>query len=342
MELENGASFSVETLLENAGFRAWVLNNDQEQSDSWNNYLEQHPEQREVIGQARQLLLDLQAEMAAHDLSEDTVEKRLQAQLKQLGSPEKLGETGARLRWISGYRLAAAASVALLLLAGIVWWIMQPGAVQYATNYGEWENVELPDGSQVRLNANTRLQLDEHWDAADTRRVWLSGEAYFQVAEKPETQSRFQVITDDLTVEVLGTTFNVRNRDAQTEVFLEEGRVSLELQTDSIRKMQLEPGQKVAYSSARNEILDNNFVSAELTTSWKDGLLKFDKTPMREVLRTVEEIYGITFRVEDAKQYDRPITSQGVPMEQLEVTLPILARALGLTVTLENEIYVIK
>ena len=89
MELENGASFSVETLLENAGFRAWVLNNDQEQSDSWNNYLEQHPEQREVIGQARQLLLDLQAEMAAHDLSEDTVEERLQAQLKQLGSPEK-------------------------------------------------------------------------------------------------------------------------------------------------------------------------------------------------------------------------------------------------------------
>lgn len=343
MELENGASFSQEALLENSGFRAWVLNGDKKQEAYWEKHLREHPQHREMIEQARRLLLDMRAQFEQDDVTANEVEKKLQAQLKRLGTPEKLGRTRLiHLDLTKNYRIAAAASVLLLLLAGMGWWWSQQSATIYATEFGEWETVSLPDGSVVQLNANTTLELDADWKDGAVRRVWLSGEAYFQVEEKPKTGSRFQVITNDLTVEVLGTTFNVHSRGEQTEVFLEEGSVRLDLAADTPQERRLAPGQMLTYSKAMNKILDNGSASADLTISWKDGLLKFDKTPMREVLQQVEEIYGVTFQVEDEKMYDRPITSQGVPMEQLEVTLPILARALGLSVQLENDIYMIK
>ncbi|PHN03421.1 FecR family protein [Flavilitoribacter nigricans] len=343
MELENGASFSIEALMENPGFRAWVLKEDQREGEYWKAYIAEHPERREVIEQARSLLLDMNEHFTTDDMNAAAVEQKLQAQLERLGSPEKLGRNSRfELRWTSGYLRLAAASILLLLVAGIAWWWIQRPSDLYATNFGEWETVTLPDGSRVNMNANTTLRLDDHWNDGAIRRVWLSGEAYFQVTKQSDTHGLFQVITDDLTVEVLGTAFNVHSRGEHTEVYLEEGSVNLELADGTQGAMQLEPGEMLTYSKALSTIVESGPASKELTTSWKDGLLKFDKTPMREVLQEVEDIYGITFRLEDESQYDRPITSQGVPMEQLEVTLPILARALGLTVELENDIYVIK
>lgn len=340
MELENGASFSLEALLENPGFRAWVLKRDETAAHYWNTVLKEHPEHQEVIEQARMLLLDMQEHFGSYELTAASVEKKLEAQLEQLGSPKKLGKSPL-ISWAGRYRLMAAASVLLLLIAGVLWWTQQTKLV-YATNFGEWETAELPDGSIVKLNSNTTLRLDGNWEEGTTRKVWLSGEAYFQVAKKRETQSRFQVITDDLTVEVLGTVFNVHSRGSHTAVFLEEGKVSLALEADTLQEMMLEPGQKLAYSKAQHTILNNGPASAELTTSWKDGLLKFKKTPMREVLQKVEEIYGISFRLEDETQYDRLINSQGVPIEKLDETVRILAQVLDVDVQLENDIYILK
>lgn len=342
MELENGASFSLEALLENPGFRAWVLKGNESAEKYWRAYQKDHPERREVIEQARQLLLDMQQEFEVGNISADTVEQKLQAQLARMGNPEKLGSSRVvKLPLRSSYRLMAAAAILLLLIAGGSWWWTHQDMV-YTTAFGEWETAELPDGSIVKLNSNTTLRLEKNWDEGATRKVWLSGEAYFQIEKKPATQLRFQVITDDLIVEVLGTTFNVHSRGEHTEVFLEEGSVSLELESTAKREMLMEPGQKLAYSKAQGTILKNETVSAEFTTSWKDGLLKFNKTPIREVLQKVEDIYGIRFRVEDETQYDRLINSQGIPMERLEETVSILAHALGLTVQIENNTYVLK
>ena len=71
----------------------------------------------------------------------------------------------------------------------------------------------LPDGSAVTLNANSKLQYYTH----SARKVWLEGEAFFEVKKIPETAEPFQVVTNDLTITVLGTTFNVNSRNEQTK-----------------------------------------------------------------------------------------------------------------------------
>ena len=88
--------------------------------------------------------------------------------------------------------------------------------------------IKLPDGSLVQLNANSTLSFDTQWDASADRCVWLNGEAFFEVEKKPETKQKFKVITADLTVEVLGTEFNINSHHQQTRVFLQEGEDKIE------------------------------------------------------------------------------------------------------------------
>lgn len=341
MELEKGASFSVESLLENASFRAWVLAGDEQAAQQWQYYLQTKPEAAETIEHARTLLLDLKDSYESLHRSPAAIEAALAAQLRGMGNPKKLKGAGSRRIRPVFLRSAAAAAVVLLLALGW-WWQVQRQTLTYTTNFAEWRSVELPDGSQVKLNANSTLRLDRDWSEDHTRRVWLEGEAYFQVQKKPQTGARFQVTTNDLTVEVLGTAFNVHSRGEATEVFLEEGQVRLDIGTDSTGALFLQPGEKLAYSRSRRAILDSGQASAEIHLAWKDGLLRFDKAPMREVLQKIQDIYGITFQVEQEAIYNRPIYSQGIPIGQLEYTLPILAKVTNTTIRLENKVYVIE
>ena len=125
--------------------------------------------------------------------------------------------------------LSMAASI-LLVLGLFSWlWIIKPNkTITYATQFGEWKMVELPDGSTVKLNANSELTLNKKWKAGADRKVHLSGEAFFIVKKNPETEAKFSVICPDLIINVIGTSFNVFTRCEKTEVYLEEGIIKLD------------------------------------------------------------------------------------------------------------------
>jgi len=144
------------------------------------------------------------------------------------------------------------------------------------TDYGQQQSIELPDGSTVELNANSSLTFEKNWNQLETRKVWLKGEAFFEVVKKEQSHQKFQVITKDLTVEVLGTVFNVNSHREETKVFLQEGKVNLSL-NGLEETMLLEPGEIIAYSQSKKEHPEKQQVLRSQHTSWKYGLLLFDK-----------------------------------------------------------------
>ena len=123
--------------------------------------------------------------------------------------------------------------------------------ITHKTNYGEILNIKLQDGSDVTLNSNSSLSYNKN----ESRKVWLTGEAFFQVDKKVVTNAKFWVITDDLSVEVYGTSFNVNTKKKKTDVFLEEGSIWLSLKNGENKKMI--PGNYISYSSQQNKILEN-------------------------------------------------------------------------------------
>ncbi len=146
---------------------------------------------------------------------------------------------------------------------------------------GQTETTILPDGSTVLLNAVSDLTYEKSsWK--ENREVQLQGEAFFKV----EKGSRFTVVTSAGTVSVLGTHFNVKQRDQYFEVTCYEGLVSVKTSKDSI----LLPAGK----SFRiiNGLAERN-ISKKNEPSWINNLSSFQSVPFKEVAAEFERQYKV-------------------------------------------------
>ena len=227
--------------------------------------------------------------------------------------------------------LAIAAGLMLLVFIGFgLWTSRSENQIEYTTGYGEWKTLTLPDGSWVKLNANSVIRYTAQWQEGADRQVWLDGEAFFKVQRKPDTGAKFLVITKDLQVEVLGTAFNVNSRGIQTNVFLEEGQIRLSM--DGQEEM-LEPGDFLAYSTKKKAVVKRqNAISPELHTSWKDGVLILKDQSIKEILKRLEEIYGVQIHVLNDSLLTH-IKTVSVPMDKLEIAIPVLERTFEVNIT---------
>ncbi|RKR82376.1 FecR family protein [Mucilaginibacter gracilis] len=160
-----------------------------------------------------------------------------------------------------------------------------------STAKGETYQVNLPDGTQVWLNAASSLTYPARFVGAD-RKVKLIGEAYFEVAK--DKSHPFKVTTNTQEVTVLGTHFNINAYSDETAVAttLLEGSVKVASNTNTEI---IKPGQQTL-TTARGITINNNPI-IEGITDWKDGDFALNnqnfKTAMRKIARwyDVEIIY---------------------------------------------------
>lgn len=251
--------------------------------------------------------------------------------------PEEVGKKNFGKKWIG----AVAAGLILLIAAGGVglWWNWAPDFTVYSTDFGERKEIELPDGSQVALNANTRLTWDNNWAKTGVREVILEGEAFFEVVKSEAAQ--FRVFSDGVSVNVLGTSFNVSNRRGKTEVFLEKGAVTLEL-SEVNEIIDMKPGEKVWYDRSGGDsvgkVVDETLYSA---AAWKMGVISFQKAPMKKILPELSDIYGIQIVCEDSSLEER-VMDIGVPYMDWEATKHSLELAMKVRIEEEDGVYLIR
>lgn len=228
------------------------------------------------------------------------------------------------------YRLAVAAAIALLIGTVAMFYYLDFYAkeVHIQTAFGEKISFVLPDQSEVVLNANSRLSYKKN----QPRKVWLEGEAFFQISKKPLTNEKFQVITRDLEVEVLGTAFNVNSHQEQTKVYLEEGSIKLDLQDEVTTEVLLVPGEILTYSAKKGAAFKKIQLKPNLESSWKAGIQLFDRAPLSEILNKMEDIYGISIVLKNKELIGLEIT-MGIPVENLDIALETLENVLGLKMT---------
>lgn len=175
-------------------------------------------------------------------------------------------------------------------------------AIQYQTissRQGMVTQFDLADGTKVWLNSGSSLQFPSSF-TTDTRKVKLIGEAYFEVTKNPHQP--FLVQTNDVNIEVLGTSFNVVSfkGEKRSEVVLVEGKVKL-LSTDENDYKVIEtmaPGQRTIYSQ-ENQQLKNENVSVEKYIAWKNGDLIFQDDNMEEVVRRLSRWFNVEIVIND-------------------------------------------
>ena len=227
----------------------------------------------------------------------------------------------------------AAAIVGILLVTGwlIRLWLF-PAHVTYQTAYGEITQVTLPDSSVVDLNANSQLQIAATYATDPVREVWLTGEAYFHVTPKKVSITegvKFIVHTSNLDVEVLGTTFNVKDRRGATDVVLNTGSVLLRNQADHTRALTMEPGDRVSLDQTQEFVL-TRVAEPTAYASWKDHELYFDDQPLGAIQRELADTYNVRLRFGDPALAQLRFTGSA-PSDDLTVLLGTVQKSFGLT-----------
>lgn len=238
-------------------------------------------------------------------------------------------------RFVWNRSLTIAAS--FLFLSGLVAWFVwgQENLQVIQTKAGQIVEITLPDSSQVTLNGNTQLSYAKNWSGETSRVVLLEGEAYFHVRKKPATQAKFLVKTPALTVAVLGTIFNVNSRKSQTEVFLEEGKVSIQVENDKNQELALKPGELLSYVEQQTEELKAYKTSPGLHTSWKTGVLELNKIPLEEVIEKIAAANGVEILIADSDLANKKLTT-GLPIDDLDLTFQVLEKMLNLNIERES------
>jgi transmembrane sensor len=157
---------------------------------------------------------------------------------------------------------------------------------------GEYQ-VILPDGSKVWLNAMSSLRFPMVFDGP-TRDITLEGEAYFEIA--PRAGRPFRVHVREMTVDVLGTHFNIMAYPDEQNIrtSLLEGAVKILAPTSS---RLLKPGQQSRYN-AQNGELQVKEGGIEEAMAWKNGFFLFHEDDIGSVMRQVARWYDVDVRYE--------------------------------------------
>lgn len=174
--------------------------------------------------------------------------------------------------------------------------------------YGKKTTLVLSDGTKVWLNAGTKFAFPQKF-IGKKRKVFLDGEAYFEVAKNKEQP--FVVSSKNLNIEVLGTKFNVNSysADKKNETVLLEGSIMIWNDNKLIKdKVKMSPNQKVTYDEADKELIVKSEPDAKNSIAWIEGWYKFSNENLEQVFAKIGRYYNVTF------QYDRVKIQSALPI----------------------------
>ena len=332
MSVPNYKNYSLSDFLTDKDFKRWVKNPTQESDLFWNEFQNNFPQKKILVQQARLVILAYKVE--EQDITPSQVNiawQNIEARNTPVAYQFKPRNLFLDIKWY-----AVAASIVLLIVAGTLAWnnYSVPEIMVYQTKYGQLQNIVLPDGSKVTLNANSRLEVNQKWSDEATREVKLTGEAYFEVEKKPKTKQKFVVHTSELDVVVLGTSFDVNDRKIRTSVALKEGSVRIEL-THKNQVVLMKQGELIEFTK-----IDNSFVKKDGTSekfyAWKDNKLVFENTSIREVALLIQENYGLKVSFTNEALSKRKISGT-IPNDNLELLLNSLETIFNIKIKKQNE-----
>lgn len=255
-------------------------------------------------------------------------------------------------RWI-----LAAAAVACLIGGWFVYQTVSEPEKDMnvvVTKNGSKTKVALPDGTEVWLNAGSKLSYPSDFKHVPNREITLEGEAYFDV--KHNASQPFIIHTDDLDIKDLGTAFNVKAypKDNVTEATLISGSIEVILRDNPGRKLILKPHEKVSYyeghagfelQNGRSDpdkkeikelhplkhipdrlevtgiqpmVLDDNKDTVVVETAWMNNQMIFRSEDFSHLAERMERWYNVKIYIRDeaVKKYTFTGIFEGETLEQ--------------------------
>lgn len=247
----------------------------------------------------------------SNHLSEPVLQYETSEPVLEPAQPAATGKY-RKLYWITG--VAASLLLAFFLFVGLPAGKKEAGPNAQntvSTKRGSKSKVQLPDGTEVWLNADSRITYNENFRGS-IREVSLTGEAFFDVV-RDETRP-FVIHTETIDVKVLGTAFNVRSyaNEKNTETSLIRGSVEITLvKSPDKKKIILKPNDKLIVNNAEGTLVQEEKLhlaepvmtlskinyrkkdSSAVEIFWMKNKLLFDEETLENIALNIERWYDV-------------------------------------------------
>ena len=230
---------------------------------------------------------------------------------------QKIANKKTRVHKLYPVRWSISIAASIILLFGL-FSIFSTDFITHETDFGETKTISLLDGSEVILNSKSILTFNES-DWEKSRKLTLDGEAYFNV----ESGSTFTVNTNNGSVTVLGTQFNVNSKNDFFDVVCYEGKVRVNSNTSDYILLPTNSFRKINGNSSESSM------TQLLQPTWIDGESTFKSVPIKYVITALEDQYNIKI---DSESIDNStIFSGSFPHKNLNIALVTVFDALKMS-----------
>jgi len=237
----------------------------------------------------------------------------------------------SNIGWI---RIAAS----IIIVAGIgllAYWVLnQPVKELTVLAQQTALNDTLPDQSIVTINKGSSISyLAKFKD--DTRQVKLKGEAFFNVS--PDKEKPFTVLVNDVQVTVVGTSFNVKTINGNTEVVVESGIVNV---TRAGKTVELRANEKIRVDT-RDSLMNKEKVADQLYKYYRTKQFVCDDTPLWKLVDVINEAYNSKILIDDPALSNLQINTT-FDNESLDQVLNIISITFDIEVIKKGDTIILK
>ncbi|MBT1707860.1 FecR domain-containing protein [Fulvivirgaceae bacterium PWU5] len=343
MQMEEYEKYTLSDFLEDDSFVRWATNAEPEANVFWKEVIKSYPEKEAIMTQAVEVITAYRSQDTfTNEMGRQPVWSRIQAEISREEKPAV-----TRGRSIPLYMKVAAATT-LLVAATAVYWFFADHRESVHTAYNEVTKVVLPDHTVVTLNGNSTLYYNDNWTDETLREVWLEGEAFFNVKHiNKDTLNiregeRFLVHGRDVEIEVLGTSFNVRDQADKTDVTLITGKVKVvltSLSEDSVADVIMLPGDYAEFAN-QNLIAKKKIEKPQQATAWISQDFVFTDALLRDIVKTLVQFHGYTVDVKDNKLLNLKIEGE-ISVSSIPELLATISATLDLNVEQRTEKHIV-
>ena len=269
--------YEIEDFLNDDSFIAYAKNTSIADTEYWESILSGYPQLEDIIGDAKMMINAIEFQSDAP--SNDSVE-RIWNNIKQNTADNKFK---SKTIFRNIYKIPISAAAAIILIFAIKSVINQDEKI--LTQKAETTSIFLPDSSEVDINIDSKVSFSKSkWDKK--RIVSLEGEAFFKVKKG----KKFVVKTPKSFVQVLGTSFNVYDRENTLDVKCYTGKVWV-ISKNLEDTILLTPG--LAVLKVEEKKAETYSFDTKSKNTWKDSILAFENKSLKFVFKELERVYNI-------------------------------------------------
>lgn len=331
----NYENYTPDDFLQDEGFLDWLKDPQGEQKSFWENWLSLHPHKQAAVDEAKQLFTLLKTHEGVVPTEQDRREVFDHIMTVIESESNEIGPRRSRVRHLVPLLKIAAV---VLFAAGAVFLFynknMNAPAMALLEARESIQRFVLPDSTVITMDQNSVCRYEKRMPQKAVREVWIDGEAFLDVSHRIGRDGKrqpFIVHMNGTDVEVLGTRFNVVNRNGQKHVMLEKGSVKVNNGTETVL---LKPGE-MAIGEGKN--LQKKKINPALYTSWITGTLAFESNSLQEVADLLQYGYGyhIIFTIDPKKNREK--ISGTVGLRNRADLFKTLSVAFGISIEVQDQ-----